>query len=143
MYSRGATVKADADELPPEVHCEAPEKIRPEMVRRYAKLSKNNGLSADTGLAPARATPVAKYIHDGADEALSDLRHAVTHLTHLVTLEAIDNIAKVLKEHGVDDHGAAAPSSAVPQEAPIGHKVAAGHDAGAHQILATHQQVCV
>jgi len=61
---------------------------------------------------------VAKYIHDGADEALSALRHAVTHLTHLMTLEAIDNIAKVLKEHGVDDHGAAAPSSAVPQEAP-------------------------
>ena len=139
VYSRGASVKADADELPPEVHCEAPEKIRPEMVRRYAKLSKNNGLSADIGLAPARATPVAKYIHDGADEALSDLKHAVTHLTHLMTLEAIDNVAKVLKEHGVEDGGAAA--SAVPQAAPRGNKVAAGNDAGALEVLATHQQV--
>ena len=137
--SLGASVKADSDELPPQVHCEAPEKIRPEMVRRYAKLSKNNGLSADIGLAPARATPVAKYIHDGADEALSDLKHAVTHLTHLMTLEAIDNVAKVLKEHGVEDGGAAA--SAVPQAAPRGNKVAAGNDAGALEVLATHQQV--
>ena len=105
--SRGATIALDAEELPPEVHCETPEKLRPEMVRRYATLSKAGGLSADTGLAPPRANPVVKYVHDGADESLEDLKRAVLSLTRLQTLEAIDAVAKVLKEVGEQEQEAA------------------------------------
>ena len=56
---------------------------RPEFVRRYAKLTKAFGLSADVGLAPPRAKPMGKYVHDGAEESLADLKRAVSSLTLL------------------------------------------------------------
>lgn len=96
--SRGASVEADADVFPPDVHCEAPEKLRPEMVRRYANLTKQVGFSADIGLAPPRASPMAKYVHDGADDSLDDLKRSVANMTRMQVLEAIDAMAKVLKE---------------------------------------------
>jgi len=96
--SRGASIEPDAGVFPPEVHCEAPEKLRPEMVRRYANLTKQLGFSADIGLAPPRASPMAKYVHDGADDSLDDLKRSVANMTRMQVLEAIDAIAKVLKD---------------------------------------------
>ena len=105
--SRGATVNVDGDDVPPDVHCETPEKLRPELLRRYATMTKTGGLSADVGLAPPRASPIAKYVHDGAEPLLAELKRAVQNLLRLVSLEAVDNVAKALKEaHSQDDAGA-------------------------------------
>ena len=88
----------DHEDLPADVHSETPEKLRPEFVRRYAKLTKAFGLSADVGLAPPRAKPMGKYVHDGADESLADLKRAVSSLNLLYTSEAVDAVSKVLKD---------------------------------------------
>ena len=96
--SRGGSINVEAGDFPPDIHCEAPEKLRPEMVRRYATVAKLGGLSADIGLAPPRASPMAKYVHDGADDSLEDLKRCIGNMTRMQILETIDNLTKVLKD---------------------------------------------
>jgi hypothetical protein len=75
------------------MHAEAPEKMRPEFLRRYSV-----ALSGNINLAPPNARPAAKYYHEHGDEILVTLRKALKHLNRIVTMESVDALSDRLRD---------------------------------------------